>query len=1354
MKLISRVVATCSRGLMQDRGGSVAAFVVTFFACTAMLTAPSVLAEESPEELTQFGLTGTGAGQTTNPRGVASSPATGHVYVSDLQNQRIDEFTAWGEFVKAWGWGVVGGGAAGTGNLTANSTSVSAVVTTSRAFKVGQRIEGPGISAGTVIAAIGASTLTLSQAATESVAAAPLSVAVGATNIPVNEQQTVTLGAGVTAGNFKLTYTTPNPSNTAATTANIPYNASPAEVEAALVALANVGSGNVSVASANPGGGVDPGGPYTVIFQGTRFADTDVNAMTVAAGSPNLTGGTATLATTVAGASVFEICTSGCQAGVSGTGAGQFNSPQGVALDSSGDVYVVDQTNRRVQKFSPSGEFLLMFGGGVNKTTGANICTKAQMEAGNVCQNGTTGAAIGQFGAWKVGSFLAIDSADTVHVGDLDRIQRFNPDGTQKGEPIALTGCGLAESLAVDAAGNLWVACEQTKIPGIRKITPAGAVLLTIVNSGEEPPKAIVPKALATDSAARLYVVDGTSNPIVRKFSATGAEAANVGAGEFTASTGIGTNTAGNVYVSNLTPANSFIRAYGPLPVKEGWDPPPMVSPTIVAQYTTSVGIDSAVVKAEINPHFWPTSYYVQYGPDDCEANPCSEQPVPPGASLAGERQKAYPSADISLTDLTPGATYHFRFVAQSGGGGPVFGEDQTFTTHASGSFALPDERVFELVSPADENSAEVAVPSNAGGLVEAAFPQPQQAAPSGESVTYASFTAFGDAQSASAASQYLSRRQMDGWITQNISPRGENSQLRDPLRGFSTDLSLAAVAVQGEPVLAPGAVPGYENLYLRDNGTGALQALTTETPRTSLPQDDFCVAYSGASEGVGRVIFSANAAITPDAPEGEGNSLYEWSASQGLRLVSLLPASLGGTAAPPTAGTAFGAAGGQCAVTSHVMRNAISSDGSRIFWTQMPPVGAVRLMARLNGTSTIQLDAAQGGPGPSGGGQFWAASDDGSKVFFTSPNQLTADASAANLYRYDLGSELLKSLTPGPAAANVLGILGASDDGSSIYFVATGALEGAAVVGQRNLYRWHEGEGIDFITALSSADNLNWDKNPGQQTARVTPDGLHLAFLSVASLTGFDNKIGDGSSACQLPGSSQTSKIPECAEAYLYDAQTKQLVCASCNRSGARPLGPATVPAWETPFEQPRYLSDDGGRIFFESLDALVVHDNNGKRDVYEFEQEGVGTCVASSPSFNPVSGGCLYLISTGASGDESYFVDASSDARDVFISTRQSLLQADEDDRYDVYDARAGGGFPPTPPAAAPCSGEACRPIQVAPSVAPPVSSTFLGDGNVSSRRPKARCPKGKRRVSGGKTRCVKRHPQKAQHNRRAGR
>ena len=201
------------------------------------------------------------------PRGVAASPLDGSVLMADQSNKRLLEFNVWGEFQRAIGGGVVLGAAQGTGDIN-GTANVSSLTTTGGLFEVGRQIEGEGIAPGTKIVAVGAGTITLSQPTTESKVGAHLTLPEGAGNVPTNERQTVSVNPGA-AGSFKLTFTTPNPSPTTATSAAIPAAATALQVEEALAALANIGAGNVAVAG-------PAAGPWTVEFTGTRFADTDV----------------------------------------------------------------------------------------------------------------------------------------------------------------------------------------------------------------------------------------------------------------------------------------------------------------------------------------------------------------------------------------------------------------------------------------------------------------------------------------------------------------------------------------------------------------------------------------------------------------------------------------------------------------------------------------------------------------------------------------------------------------------------------------------------------------------------------------------------------------------------------------------------------------------------------------------------------------------------------------------------------------------------------------------------------------------------------------------------------------------
>jgi hypothetical protein len=242
---------------------------------------------------------------------------------------------------------------------------------------------------------------------------------------------------------------------------------------------------------------------------------------------------------------------------------------------------------------------------------------------------------------------------------------------------------------------------------------------------------------------------------------------------------------------------------------------------------------------------------------------------------------------------------------------------------------------------------------------------------------------------------------------------------------------------------------------------------------------------------------------------------------------------------------------------------------------------------------------------------------------------------------------------------------------------------------------------------------------------------------MSDRSLTGYDNRDANSGVADE--------------EVYLYDAQSHRLACASCDPTGARPVGvfdnqeaghelivdevhawsqrwlAASIPGWDGNSSQgtvaqyqPRYLSDSG-RLFFDSADALAPQDTNGLEDVYEYEPEGVGACASSGGAFSEKAGGCISLISSGTSREESALLDASESGGDVFFLTSARLLPQDTDTAFDVYDAHVCGGEGVPCSSAAlsppPCTtADACR---TAPTPQPslfgaPSSATFIGVGN----------------------------------------
>lgn len=1030
-----------------------------------------------------------------------------------------------------------------------------------------------------------------------------------------------------------------------------------------------------------------------------------------------------------------------CEPGLKGSGPGQFSSVRGVSLDSSGNLYVEDGANHRVQKFGPDGSFLLMFGGGVNQGPGhpGDICTATHAAEGDICGAGSPGNGNSQFSIeWQYRTHIAIGPGDQVYVGDKNRIQRFDSGGNYVSQ-VPLPEPGEVGSLAVDpVSGDLYFAYlafsgSYGQFPPnvFRLNSETGEVLDTL--------EVEVPSALATDSAGNVYVYNqrvfgdifqpGNHVSRIMRFNAKGEETANFAENglepddNLTSAGGLAANTisaAGgvDVYVSRADNGLSFVNAYGQPPAE--LEPPPPVAPSIGESFAASVDSESAMLHAKINPHFWDNAtYYVQYGAGDCAANPCTEFPTAPGAQLTSRvLDSAVTSNGVFLTDLQPDTTYHYRFVSLSGGGGPVFGPDRTFTTFPSpappatncpnqalrsgASAFLPDCRAYELVSPLEKSNSDVLSRLNVTGYPTAL----SRATRDGAKLTYTSYRAFGDTAAAPYASQYIAARGAGGWESEPIvAPLGTaDEKLDTEFKAFSEDLCSAWIQHRVEPTLDPAAPLGFPDLYRRKNcdGAGGYQALNTTIP-PGVPADQFKLELQGLSADGSHAVFTANDRLTPDASSIAGFQVYESFGGQ-LRLVSVLP---NGKASSQY--SSVGVSNDIGDVTGHVQRveNAVSEDGSRIYWTAAAGTigqGAGKIYVRLNGAVTLRVsDTAS-----TAAASYWTASADGAKALFTI---------GEDLYEYDLGAEDSTLLAP-----KVKGVVGASKDLSHIYFVSNEVLAEGANAGEPNLYLRRDGA-TRLVATLSDSDIGGSEAYPTpiariplKHAARVTPDGEGLAFISNASLTGYDNTDLD-------------SGVPD-SEIYAYDAAgVGELSCVSCLATGARPRGrqlrsgtfefwaAATITPWNTQLYADRALSDDGQRLFFTSFDALVSRDTNGKADVYQWEASGKGECSPSAPAYSPANGGCVALISSGESPADSEFLEASPAGDDVYFATGSSLV-AQDPGLVDIYDARVNGGFPAPPAAPAACEGEACQAPPAPPNDPTPSSSSFQGAGNVVTK------------------------------------
>jgi hypothetical protein len=1077
-------------------------------------------------------------------------------------------------------------------------------------------------------------------------------------------------------------------------------------------------------------------------------------------------------------------------------GAGAVNGEyaRGVAVDdSTGDIYVGDSNSSELFVLDPSGALL-------SQWTGANTPAKT-------------------FGSGCCFVYDAVDNSSSASKGDVyvmrsvagggGEVDVFETRNGNKEEGAYLRqlevpsgfSLGAEFGLAVNdstgpEAGEVYVTDSQHDV--VDRFSAAGVLEEAHQITGISPGKPFrEPVNVAVDDATGdVFVVDeiGPEQDVVDKFSPSGellGQITGTGPSErFTELAAVAVQeagaNAGDVYVTDV--GKQAVDVFAPeVPAQ----------PTIEAEGVSQLSSDSASFDATIDPHGAATEYRFEYGPcttsTDCASSPYIHAVPAPDASLEAEDFIAHNTGPLRVTGLTVGAPYHFRVVTHNSHG-ELVGAERTFSTQPLGSeFQLPDGRVWELISPPAKQGASISQIGSAGVV---------KAAADGTAITYlASGPTEAEVAGSSGPTQVLSTRG-NKWSSRDLTiahVRATGIEGAPPeYQFFSEDLTSTFVQPLGvfDPAVAP-LEASEQTPYLQSTSscTGScFHPLVTgrgefaDVPAgTSFGEERPCEEQLGGSRTVcGPTFWEAtpngqHAVLSSAAPLTTGagpNDLYEWTGGA-LSLVSVLPPNEQGEELPvaggnpPQLGANFGTT-----EPGAWARRAISADGSRVMWEWEH-----RLYLRdLAERQSLQIDAAE--PSclaeercASGGGHFQIASVDGSRVYFTDERRLTSDAGAAenkpDLYEClitEAAGKLvcdLTDLTPSASgeSMSVQGdVLGASEDGSTVYFVADGVIDGAPNASQGrcinanapnppgatcNLYVRHLGRPIQLVAVLAGEDKPIWSAGPPQRLARVAPNGQWLAFMSLRSLTGYDNRDA-------------ISGHPD-AEAYLYDADAARLLCASCDPTGARPAGieyrkletgrsdvlpPGSeeldATAWTAALlphatasgrgrvssYQSRYLSDSG-RLFFNSADALVPQDVNGTGDVYEFEPSGVGGCTTNSRQFAERSGGCIGLISAGTSSRASSFLDASESGGDVFFLTTEKLKPEDVDILADVYDAHECTAASPcgAPPAATPpvCVTEAsCKaPPTLQPGIfGAPSSATFSGPGNLiaAPARPKS--------------------------------
>ena len=254
----------------------------------------------------------------------------------------------------------------------------------------------------------------------------------------------------------------------------------------------------------------------------------------------------------------------------------QFNSPYGITMDVSNDLYVADSGNNSIRKITPSGANWVV-------TTIAGVSG-----SGGGSSDGTNGAA-----SFYSPSGIALDAAGNLYVADagFSTIRRISPAGTNwvtttiAGTASIFPGFadgtnGNAEfanpsAITVDTAGNLYVADTGNGV--IRKIAPIGTNWVTTTIAGTAGAAGssdgtngnaqfFQPGGIVADAAGNLFVSD-SQNGTLRKVAQAGTNWVtttlagtpdNIGGGDGTGPTavfgtpiGITVDTAGKLFVSD-----------------------------------------------------------------------------------------------------------------------------------------------------------------------------------------------------------------------------------------------------------------------------------------------------------------------------------------------------------------------------------------------------------------------------------------------------------------------------------------------------------------------------------------------------------------------------------------------------------------------------------------------------------------------------------------------------------------------------------------------------------------------------------------------------------------------------------
>ena len=706
----------------------------------------------------------------------------------------------------------------------------------------------------------------------------------------------------------------------------------------------------------------------------------------------------------------------------------------------------------------------------------------------------------------------------------------------------------------------------------------------------------------------------------------------------------------------------------------------------------------------------------------------------------------------------------------------------------------LPDCRAYELVTPPYDAGAPAYGPVDGAPLVSG----------DGEHLVSEAFAGFCGTENSEyfesdVGAYYEYSRTASGWVCEALDPPA-SAYPRRLFFSASADVSRTLWGLQvpghgGEEVSI--TEPTYDGwtLAVREAAGGDKGRFTLLGPVVAPGHESHLAEYdeagavpqynvAGASADLSRVLISVKASHSQLWPgdmtvkDTEPNSLhafeslYEYRAGGGDE-----PALVGVSNSGPLAGLPHINEGADLISECGIAANAISASGEVVLFTahaadQGPESkhcnaagegtgpAVDELYARVGGSRTVDISEPSTGPGGDcescdesepKAAVYQGSSEDGSKVFFTTEQDLLPGAAGDSLYEYNFDVPAGRRVTL--LSREVNSVAATASSGSLLYFQSNADLTGkpnangeaASEVAGEKLYVCDAGGGsVAFVAGEVG----------GVQT---TPDGRYVLF----------------SSGRELKGTDDTSTV---AQLFEYDTETEALARVSvgqksaagfecpdthtveegydCNGNttdGADTPNIAFPSRVRSPADATSGLSlAENGVVVFSSALPLTPQAPQGR----PFEAQGI--VVSYTENVYEYRAGDVYLISPADEGSPLFRSDAQESrlfgvgesGRDVFFGTTDSLVPQDTDTQYSWYDAREEGGFP-APPATAGCAGEACQgPANTPLAVSTGVTNTLPAPGNLAPPVPArvvvkpvvkkpARCKKGFVRKKG---KCVR--------------